>query len=164
MAWRTSSDWESWKPSGEEESTRTAPSLRKHTVTRNIQASNFLHSETCTHPPLDFIVAFWGLALSITFPQVWISWSSCRATRTKRSTRRHSTWLSATSAPRTRIQPWLLPSTCSNSSSFSRSVKLQWRASSSEHQKSPSGERVINIYNDYEECHVARACVADRPP
>lgn len=62
--------------------------------------------------------------------QVWISWSSFRATRTRRSIRKPSTWSSATSTRRTKTRRWLPPSTCSSSSSSSSSARPRWKASS----------------------------------
>lgn len=62
--------------------------------------------------------------------QGWTSWSSFRATRTRKSTRRPSTWSSATSTLKTRTHLWLLLWICSSSSSSSSSARPRWMASS----------------------------------
>lgn len=81
---------------------------------------------------LSFQLCEWFSA-NITFilsPQVWTSWSFCRATRTRTSTRKPLTWLSVTSTPKTKTRLWLQPSTCSSSSSCSSSARPRWKASS----------------------------------
>lgn len=81
---------------------------------------------------------------SITFlpsSQVWTSWSSCRATRTRKSTRKPSTWSSATSTLKMRTPLWLPPLICSSSSSSSSSARPRWKASSYNASLSPMRHR-----------------------
>lgn len=90
-----------------------------------------------THPmvTISFMVSFF-LPYSMTYIppsclfQVWISWSSFRATRTRRSIRKLLTWSSATSTRRTKTRRWLPPLTCSSSSSSFSSARRRWKASS----------------------------------
>lgn len=77
-------------------------------------------------------LVIWQMSLNDTLcpSQVWINWSSFRATRTRRSIRKPSTWSSATSTRRTKTRRWLPPWTCSSSSSSFSSARPRWKASS----------------------------------